>query len=35
VRQEGVTKTGTGGRSTGQTGNIVDRQVRGNFGRRL
>lgn len=30
VRQEGVTETGTGGGTTGQTGDIIDRQVGGN-----
>lgn len=29
VRQEGVTETGTGGGTTGQTGDIIDRQVGG------
>ena len=30
VRQEGITKTGTGRGTTGQTGDIVDSQVGGN-----
>lgn len=32
VRQEGVTQTGTGRSTTGQTSNVVDGQVGGNLG---